>query len=240
MLKINNLHKKYKKNLNHSVNDLSLEINPGEIVGFLGQNGAGKSTTLKCVVGAIPFESGTITVNGYNIQKEPIKTKNFIGFVSDQPTAYENLTGKEYINFIGNVYKISQKDLQERFNECVEEFKMYHLINKPISTYSLGYKQLISIIALIVRKPLLWILDEPTVSLDADFSDKIEKVMLKAKKEGATIFFSSHYIELLERICDRVIIIKDGTVLENVNLKQFKNEKTDNLKNHYLKLIKEN
>ncbi len=239
MLKITNLYKKYKKNAKYSVKDLSLEINKGEIVGFLGQNGAGKSTTLKCIVGAIPFESGTITVNNYDVEKEPIKTKNFIGFVSDQSTAYENLTGKEYINFIGNVYLIPLQDLKVRLERCVEEFNMSHLINKPISTYSLGYKQLINIIALIVRNPLFWILDEPTVSLDADFSDKIEKIMLNAKQDGATIFFSSHYIELLERICDKVVIIKNGTILEIVDMKQLKSKITTNLKNYYLKLVKE-
>jgi ABC-2 type transport system ATP-binding protein len=238
MLKITNLYKKYKKNSYYSVNDLSLEIKESEIVGFLGKNGAGKSTTLKCIVGAIPFDDGTITINDYDVTKEPIKTKNLIGFVSDQSTAYENLTGKEYINFIGNVYFIPLDVLTTRLEKCVKEFNMEHLINKPISTYSLGYKQLISIIALFVRNPSFWILDEPTVSLEAEFADKIEKLMLNAKKEGKIIFFSSHYIELLERVCDKVAIIKGGTILEVVDLKQLKKDKTTNLKKYYLKITK--
>lgn len=236
MLKIEGLYKKYKKNSTHSVSNLSLNIKKGEIVGFLGQNGAGKSTTLKCIVGAIPFEEGKILLNGCDVSKEPIKTKNFVGFVSDQSTAYENLTGKEYLNFIGNIYKIDSNLVKQRLEECVEEFNMQTLIDKPISTYSLGYKQLINILTLVIRQPLFWILDEPTVSLDAEFSDKIESLMIKAKKNGATIFFSSHYIELLERICDSVAIIKSGKILEVVDIKN--KPKKFSLKQHYLNLIK--
>lgn len=237
MLEIKNLYKKYENNKNYSVQDLSLKIEEGEIFGFLGQNGAGKSTTMKCVLDILPFEKGEIIVNGHDLKQEPNKLKSCIGYVSDERTAYESLTGREYINFIGNVYSIDKDIISARLEECAKDFNMQELLDLPISTYSFGFKQLVSIISVIVRQPKLWILDEPIVGLDPEFASKIKKSIIKAKQNGSTIFFSSHYVEMLEKICDRVAIIMRGKILEIVDIKTFKQEGKNNLEEYYLELL---
>lgn len=237
MLIIKNLSKKYQKNKKYSVDNLSLEIKKGEIFGFLGPNGAGKSTTIKCIMGIVKFEKGTISVCGHDIVKTPKKAKQLMGFVSDERTAYENLTGREYINFMGNVYAVPTQELKSRLNEYVARFALEEVLDTPISTYSFGLRQKINVVAALVHKPKLWVLDEPIIGLDPESSYEIKKCMLEQKNDGNTVFFSSHYVEMVEKICDRVAIIKNGQLLEVIDLTEFRKKHKQSLEDYYLKII---
>lgn len=236
MLNIEHLSKKYRKNKKNSVDDLSLFVKSGEIFGFLGRNGAGKSTTIKCVMGIVPFERGTITVCGYDLLKSPKMAKQQIGYVSDERTAYENLTGREYVNFMGNVYSVPALYITSRLNEYAERFRITDMLDLPIATYSFGLKQKISIIAALVHEPKLWILDEPIIGLDPESANEIKQCMLEHKNKGNTVFFSSHYVEMVEKLCDRVAVIKEGRLLEIIDMAKFRN-KHQSLEEYYLRLI---
>lgn len=237
MLLIENLSKKYRKSDKYAVDNLSLEIKKGEIFGFLGRNGAGKSTTIKCIMGIVQFEKGKISVCGHDLVKEPKKAKQLIGYVSDERTAYENLTGREYVNFIGNVYNVQTQDIQSRLNEYATRFSVSDILNMPISTYSFGLKQKINIIASLIHQPKLWILDEPIIGLDPESSYEIKKCMIEQKKMGNTVFFSSHYVDMVEKICDRVAIIKNGKLLQVIDLNEFRKKHEQSLEDCYLKII---
>lgn len=237
MLSIENLYIKYKKNDKYSIEDLSLNIYKGEIFGFLGQNGAGKSTTIKAVVGVLPYQKGSIIVCGNNLAESPNLVKQDIGYISsDERTAYESLTGREYLNFISNIYGIEKDLVNKRLTEYSVKFKMTEILDFPISTYSFGFKQLINLLALLIRQPKLWLLDEPFVGLAPEVAEEIKNCMQEAKERGSTIFFSSHYINLLDEICDRVAIIKKGKLVEIIEVSNLKNKK-DTLQKHYFDLI---
>lgn len=212
MLKITNLTKTYKGSSKPAVNNISLDLKPGEIFGFLGLNGAGKSTTFKCATGIQNFDQGEILINGYDIVKDPLKAKQSLGYIPDNHATFEELTGLEYINFMADVYKVSKELREERIILFAKMFNMEHALNTVIKAYSHGMKQKIAIMGGIIHYPKLWILDEPLVGLDTFSMDEIMKFMKEYAKQGNTIMFSSHIMSLVKELCDRVAIIDHGVI----------------------------
>ncbi len=217
MLKINNLRKKYPNSDKYSVEGLTLEVKEGEIFGFLGKNGAGKSTTIKCITGILPFEEGSINVCGYDVRKEPIKAKMNIGYVPDNHSVIEKLTGREYVNYVADVYKVGQ-EREQRLNNYLNLFNLDFAIDRQIKSYSHGMKQKICIIAALIHQPKLWVLDEPMMGLDPQSMAEIVLHMQEHCAKGNMVFFSSHNLDLVKKLCHRVAIINDGKLVEVMDL----------------------
>lgn len=222
MLEIKNLTKNYGNSPVNAVEDLSISLKEGEIYGFLGSNGAGKSTTIKSLVGIYPFQKGDILINGVSIKTNPLKAKNYIGYVSDNHAVFERLTGKEYINHMANLFKVDIKDAEERCNRLLKIFKLEEAFERPIKSYSHGMKQKISVIAALIHNPKLWVLDEPLTGLDPQSSYQLKQVMKQHAKEGNTVFFSSHILDVVENLCDRCCIIEKGKLQGVYDLKELK------------------
>lgn len=218
MLKISHLVKTYPKSDRVAVNDISIELRPGEIFGFLGQNGAGKSTTIKCLTGILPFDSGTIEICGYDIQKEPIKAKMLMGYVPDNHSVYEKLTGREYVNYVADLYKVPSDLRTERMDRFAKLFKLEFAMDKQIKSYSHGMKQKICIIAALIHEPKLWVLDEPMMGLDPQSTAEIIAHMREHCAKGNTVFFSSHNLDLVKKLCHRVAIVNEGTLIDMFDL----------------------
>lgn len=240
MLEIKNLSKRYKNSNYYSVKDLNITINDGEIFGFLGKNGAGKSTTIKCLTGILPFEEGSIKVCGYDIMKEPIKAKLNIGYVPDNHAVYENLTGKEYVNYMGNIYRVPKDQIKSRLDEFASLFNMTGAIDRQIRSYSHGMKQKICIIAALIHNPKFWVLDEPLMGLDPQSTAEIKGYMLEHKRKGNSVFFSSHNIDMVEKLCDRVAIINHGQLMEIIEVEKFVKESPVSLEEYFLNMTKDN
>lgn len=213
MLKIVNLTKSYAKNEIKALNDLNLELMPGEIFGFLGPNGAGKTTTIKILTGILPFERGSVSVCGYNIQSEAINAKKNIGYVPDNHVIFDKLTGREYVNFLADIYGVSLKDRQIRSEMMLKMFELTDAFDAQIKTYSHGMKQKISIIGALIHDPKLWVLDEPMTGLDPSSAFQLKELMRQHCQKGNTVFFSTHVLDVAEKICDRVGIIVKGKLL---------------------------
>lgn len=218
LLVIHNLKKKYLNAKRYSINDLTLELKAGEIFGFLGQNGAGKSTTIKCITGIHPYDEGEIIICGHDMKKDPIGAKKNIGYVPDNHSVYEKLTGREYVNYIADLYGVSLADREERMNRYLKMFKISFAVDRQIKGYSHGMKQKICIIAALIHNPRLWVLDEPMVGLDPQSMFDIIDEMKAHTAAGNTVFFSSHNIDLVSKLCDRVAIIHDGELKRLINL----------------------
>ncbi|MDD4815706.1 MAG: YwaF family protein [Clostridia bacterium] len=210
---LKNFSKKYGESKIFAVKDANLEVNGGEIFGFLGPNGAGKSTIIKSTVGIQPITSGSIEICGYDCEKQSIMAKKQVGFVPDHYALYEKLTGREYINYIADLYGVSLEDRNKRLNKFLEQFELKQAIDNPIKTYSHGMKQKITIISALIHNPKLWILDEPLTGLDPNSIFQVKECMKEHAKNGNIVFFSSHIIDVVERICDRIAIIKNGKIL---------------------------
>ena len=234
MLKIERLTKIYQKN-KKAVDNISLEIKDGEIFCFIGHNGAGKTTTLKCCVGILKFEEGEITLNGLSIEKNPVEFKKLIAYIPDNPDLYEQLTGIQYLNFISDIYEIDGRN--ERIEKYSDVFGIKDVLGNMISSYSHGMKQKLALISAIIRKPKLLILDEPFVGLDPKASFQIKEIMKEMCKEGTSIFFSTHVLEVAEKICDRVAIIKDGKIVACGAMDEIKGDKS--LEAVFMELIDE-
>ncbi|MCM1289601.1 MAG: YwaF family protein [Corallococcus sp.] len=213
MLRIANFSKKYEGSKTYAVHDFNLEVKEGEIFGFLGSNGSGKSTTIKSIIGVLPFSEGTIEIDGYNVATQPLQAKRIIGYVPDNHSVYENLTGVQYVSYVAELYNVPKEEKNRRMAELAESFNLTKAINNQIKTYSHGMKQKITIIAALVHDPKLWILDEPMTGLDPQSSFEVKELMKKHAEKGNTVFFSSHVIEVVEKICDRVAIINDGEMM---------------------------
>ena len=239
MLEINHLSKRYKNSSFYSVKDLSFTLKDGEIFGFLGKNGAGKSTTIKCITGILPFEEGEIKVCGYDIAKNPIEAKLNIGYVPDNHAVYENLTGREYVNYMGNIYKVPKDVIEERIEKFAKLFSMDHAIDNQIRSYSHGMHQKICIIAALIHNPKFWVLDEPLMGLDPQSTFEIREYMKQHKKLGNTVFFSSHNIDMVEKLCDRVAIMNRGQLMEIIDVKKFMKESPIPLEDYFLKMTKD-
>jgi len=210
VLKIENLTKKFGDKV--AVDNLSLEIKPGEICGFIGHNGAGKTTTIKAVCGILNFDEGKITVCDHDVAKDPIKVKQEIAYIPDNPDLYEFLTGIKYLNFVADVFKMGE-ERNERIAKYAQIFELTDSLANPISSYSHGMKQKLALISALMHEPQLIILDEPFVGLDPIASKSVKDIMSDMCKKGASVFFSSHVLETVEKICDKVAIIKDGKLM---------------------------
>ena len=212
MLEINHLSKKYKGSNVKAIDDINLKIEEGDIFGFIGPNGAGKSTTIKCIVGIHNYDEGEIIFNGENIKKNPIKTKLDIAYIPDNPDLYEHLSGINYIDFVCNIYNVGAEK-----NDLIHKYaSLFHIENdlaNPIKTYSHGMKQKVAIIAALVHNPKLLILDEPFVGLDPKATHDLKEVMVELCKNGTMIFFSSHVLEVVEKFCNKIAIIKNGKII---------------------------
>lgn len=218
MLVISHLSKRYYNSDSYAVEDLSLNIHAGEMFGFLGLNGAGKSTTIKCATGVYPFDEGSITVAGYDIKQDPINAKRNLSYVADNHRVYEKLTGKEFVNHTADIYKVSLEQRKQVVDEYAKKFRLTSALDKQIKGYSHGMKQKICIIAALVHQPRLWILDEPLMGLDPQSCHDIIEAMKEHCRAGNTVFFSSHNIDMVAKICDRVAIINKGKLCEVVDL----------------------
>lgn len=218
MLKVEHLKKTYPKSDRVAVDDISFELRPGEIFGFLGQNGAGKSTTIKCLTGILPFDSGTITICGHDIVKEPIKAKMEMGYVPDNHSVYERLTGREYVNYVADLYKVPALVRTERIDRYAKLFKLENAIDRQIKSYSHGMKQKICIIAALIHDPKLWVLDEPMMGLDPQSTAEIISYMREHCAKGNTVFFSSHNLDLVKKLCHRAVIVNDGHLIDIIDL----------------------
>ncbi len=235
---LKNFSKKYATSDVYAVNNANLEIEGGQIFGFLGPNGAGKSTIIKSIVGIQPITSGSIEVCGYDVEKQSVGAKLQTGFVPDHYALYENLTGREYVNYIADLYNVSAEDRSARIEEYVERFNLKGSFDNPIKTYSHGMKQKITIMSALVHNPKLWILDEPLTGLDPESIFQVKEAMKKHAKEGNIVFFSSHIIDVVERICDRIAIIRKGNILCVRDVKELEEEGIQ-LEDFYMEMIGE-
>ncbi|MEG2274040.1 MAG: ABC transporter ATP-binding protein [Clostridia bacterium] len=237
MLKINNLTKTYGGNGKPSVDNLTLEVKDGEIFGFIGPNGAGKSTTIKCITGIVSFEGGSIQIDGIDLKNSPIEAKRQIGYVSDDHILYEGLTGVEFVNFICDIFNVSAADRKLRLKKYLELFALEDAIGKQIKGYSHGMKQKLNIIGALIHNPKLWILDEPMTGLDPKSSYNLKQLMKEHAAAGNSVFFSSHVLEVVEKVCDRIGIIDDGKLITACTLAELKESGLNNsLEELFLKL----
>ena len=204
--------KRYGNSDVYAVKDADLEVRGGEIFGFLGPNGAGKSTIIKSIVGIQTITDGAIEVCGYDVAKQPVQAKRMIGFVPDHYALYERLTAREYINYIADLYDVPAEERKERLDRYIRLFEFETAIDNQIRTYSHGMKQKVTIMAALIHNPKVWILDEPLTGLDPNSIFQVKECMKQHAKEGNIVFFSSHIIDVVERICDRIAIIRKGQI----------------------------
>ena len=232
MLKIEHLTKVYggKK----AVDDLSLLIQPGEIYGFIGHNGAGKTTTLKSVVGILQFDEGEITIDGISIREQPLACKKKFAYIPDNPDLYDFMTGIKYLNFIADVFGVDENIRQERIRKYAELFELTNDLGQPIAAYSHGMKQKLAIIAAWMHDPKLIIMDEPFVGLDPKASHLLKGMMREVCDNGGAIFFSTHVLEVAEKLCDKVAIIKGGKLIRSGTMEEVKGD--DSLEEVFLEL----
>lgn len=212
MLKITNYNKTYP-NGKHAVKNLNIEVLPGDLVAFIGANGAGKTTTIKSIVGILPFEEGEILINGSSIVDDPITCKKQFAYIPDNPDLYESLTGINYLNFIADIFKIDKKTRKEKIEYYAKEFELINNLNDYISSYSHGMKQKLALISAFMHDPKLLILDEPFVGLDPKSSFIVKQEMKKMCEAGNAIFFSTHILEVAEKLCNKIAIIKNGELV---------------------------
>lgn len=232
MLRMEHLTKVYgdKK----AVDDLSLHIQPGEIYGFIGHNGAGKTTTLKSVVGILQFDAGEITIDGISIKEQPLVCKKKFAYIPDNPDLYDFMTGIKYLNFIADVFGVDENSRQERIRKYADLFELTNDLGQPIAAYSHGMKQKLAIIAAWMHDPKLIIMDEPFVGLDPKASHLLKGMMREVCDNGGAIFFSTHVLEVAEKLCDKVAIIKGGKLIRSGTMEEVKGD--DSLEEVFLEL----
>ncbi len=233
---ITNFSKRYGSNTHYSVKDVSFSVKGGEIFGFLGPNGAGKSTIIKSMVGIQTITSGNIELCGFDVEKQPVQAKLHTGFVPDHYALYENLTGREYINYIADLFEVNKKYRDEVIEKYVERFQLVGSFDNQMKTYSHGMKQKITIMAALVHNPKVWILDEPLTGLDPTSIYEVKECMKEHAAKGNVVFFSSHIIDVVEKICDRIAVIKKGRLRAVTSIKEL-NEKGIELEAFYLSII---
>ena len=215
-LEVNSLCKKYSARANYAVKDVSFSCEKGQIVGLLGSNCAGKSTSLKCITGMIPLTSGEIAIGGCSISKNPIEAKRKFSFVTDNHATFVKMTGLQYLSFMADVYKVPKKERRDRYEELESVFQLGDAVKRLISNYSHGMKQKICMMASLIHEPDLWILDEPMVGLDPRTQNAVINFMHSYAKKGKTILFSSHNLDVVRRVCDRVVIINKGQMVADL------------------------
>ena len=223
MIKFKNVTKVYNRTIK-AVNNVSFEVRGGEIVGFTGPNGSGKTTTIKMLTGILPPDKGEIKINGFDIKKNMIQAKSSIGYIADSPDMFLRLKGIEFLNFIADVYKVSNDDRKKRGNELAERFELTDALSSPMMSYSHGMRQKLMVIAALVHNPPVWILDEPMTGLDPKSSYELKEMMREHAKKGNAVFFSTHVLEVAEKLCDKVIIIKKGNLLYDGTLENLESQ----------------
>ncbi len=224
MLNISHLTKRYDGKL--AVDDLSLHIAPGEIYGFIGHNGAGKTTTLKSVVGILPFEEGEITIGGVSVARDPIACKRQLAYIPDNPDIYDYMTGIKYLNFIADIFAVSAAERSERISKYADAFSLTDDLAQPISAYSHGMKQKLAIISAWLHQPRLIIMDEPFVGLDPHAAHTLKLMMRELCDDGGAIFFSTHVLEVAEKLCDKVAIIKGGRLIRSGTMEEVRGDES--------------
>ena len=232
MLRIENLTKTYGEK--RAVDNLSLHIAPGEIYGFIGHNGAGKTTTLKAVVGILQFDKGEVFIKGESIRKNPLACKQKIAYIPDNPDLYEFMTGIKFLNFIADIFGVPEEKRQERIRKYADLFEMTENLAQPIASYSHGMKQKLAIISAWIHEPKLIIMDEPFVGLDPKAAHILKQMMREICDEGGAIFFSTHVLEVAEKLCDKVAIIRNGQLIQSGTMQEVKGD--DSLEEVFLVL----
>lgn len=232
MLRIENLTKTYGEK--RAVDNLSLHIAPGEIYGFIGHNGAGKTTTLKAVVGILQFDKGEVFIKGESIRKNPLACKQKIAYIPDNPDLYEFMTGIKFLNFIADIFGVPEEKRQERIRKYADLFEMTENLAQPIASYSHGMKQKLAIISAWIHEPKLIIMDEPFVGLDPKAAHILKQMMREICDEGGAIFFSTHVLEVAEKLCDKVAIIRNGQLIQSGTMQEVKGY--DSLEEVFLEL----
>lgn len=227
IVEIKGLYKKYAKAADFVIYDINIECRPGEIVGLLGKNGAGKSTTIKCLTGFFPFDKGEIRICGHDIKTEPVKAKMNLGYVPDNRAMFDKMTGTEYINFIADLHKTPVEDRIARIDEMQRIFVLGDKIDALISSYSHGMRQKICLMASLIHQPKLWLLDEPLTGLDPQTSKALREYMQVYKAKGNGVLYSSHNLDAVEKTCDRAYIINKGRIVEDIVIADFKKNNPD-------------
>lgn len=237
MIEIKNISKSYNKGSIKAVDNLNLNVNKGEIFGFLGPNGAGKTTTIKMIVGLLNPDSGNISINGFDNRQKPIDAKKHIGYVPDNPDLYDRLTGTEYLNFMADVYQVPAAQRKERISYYLDMFDLKDAAADLIKSYSHGMKQKIALTGALVHNPSVWILDEPMVGLDPKSAHLLKGEMREHCDKGNTVFFSTHILEVAEKLCDRIGIIHKGKLIAIGTMDELRQgDKKDSLENIFLEL----
>lgn len=222
MLKIRNLTKQYGEK--KAVDAISLQICPGEVYGFIGHNGAGKTTTLKACVGILQFDEGEISINGISMKEQPLECKKQIAYIPDNPDLYDFMTGIQYLNFIADIFEIDAAVREEKIHYYADQFELTSDLAQPISAYSHGMKQKLAIIAAWIHDPKLIIMDEPFVGLDPKASHLLKEMMREICDKGSAIFFSTHVLEVAEKLCDKIAIIKGGKLIRSGSMEEVKGD----------------
>ena len=236
MLKIKNYCMEYVKG-KRVIDNLSLSVREGDIYAFVGRNGAGKTTTIKSIVGINHITDGDITLNDVSIIKDPIKYKKMISYVPDNPILYEHLTGIQYLNFIADIYDMSYREREKKIEEYAKKFELFNDLGNLVSSYSHGMKQKLVLIASFMHEPLLYVLDEPFVGLDPKASFVLKEELKKKAKEGKIVFFSTHVLDVAERLCNRIAIIKDGKLIVDGDMDRIIKDKS--LEEVFMELVVE-
>ena len=238
MIEIRNVTKIFGKDFK-AVDNLSLNVEEGYIYGFLGPNGAGKTTTLKMITGILRADKGQILINNIDVDKNPLEAKAQFGFVSDNPDLFLKLKGIEYLNFIGTVYNMNQRKLRENIFKYSKMFDMNEVLNNKIESYSHGMRQKIAIIGALIHEPKIWILDEPLTGLDPKSSFTLKEMMREHASKGNVVLFSTHVLEVAEKVCDKVAVIAKGKLLFNGTIDEMKEKvgEDDSLERMFLELV---
>ncbi|WP_320130406.1 ABC transporter ATP-binding protein [uncultured Sphaerochaeta sp.] len=239
MIEIEHVTKTYAKHSDPAVKDLNIKIPDGKIFGFLGPNGAGKSTTIKMLIGILSPDLGTISLNSSNTVTQSLQTKAMIGYVPDEPRFYEKMTGRRHLEFICDIFKVTDEQRKERMIPLVQRFELEKALDEEISSYSHGMKQKLAVIAALIHKPKILILDEPMVGLDPKASFLLKETMKEYCKEGNTVFFSTHIMEVAQELCDLIGIINKGSLLFFGTVQELQNAKgegSDSLERLFLEL----
>ena len=222
LIEIKDLGKKYNTRSDYTIKDINIKGDAYEIIGVLGHNGAGKSTTIKCVTGMHPYELGEVIICGHDMKEDSINAKKNFGYVSDEFTLFEKMTGYEFINFMADIYDVSVEDREKRIARFQELFALGDSIYNPIASYSHGMKQKISFMGALIHNPKVFILDEPMVGLDPHTANQVRRFFYEHSRSGNLVIFSSHNLDTVEKVCDRVYIIDQGKILQEIDMAAFK------------------
>ena len=219
ILEIRNFSKSYSKE-NKAVDDISLNVQAGDIFGFIGHNGAGKSTTIRALVGVLDYEEGTIRIDGHDVKDEPIQCKKITAYIPDNPDLYENLTGLQFLNFVADAFEVSEEDRKRKIEDYASRFEIMDALSDTISSYSHGMKQKVAIISALIHEPKLLVLDEPFVGLDPKASFTLKEIMREMCENGSAVFFSTHVLDVAEKLCNRIAIIKKGKIIADGKIEE--------------------